>query len=247
MLVHLFYLGVWFWPTCKGLQIPLKIWFENLFGKLEKKWRIERNPLPIRPVQPGSACSSYRCWAARAEPEVPPPSSSRPRGPAQEAAAARPSLLFRWQSGPAVRCVFILPLHMYPIKVESRHCLRFFLSMHRMLALAVVSTKLDLVARRRHEYRCREPLYRVKQAAGCLLVVAKLPGTLCSFFSSFARCSWSPIPCREALTVFAASSVTSGLSSFGFEALGKFALSSWLELCRSYLLMWSKTPIRRFR
>jgi hypothetical protein len=77
--------------------------------------------------------------------------------------------------------------HTYPIKVESCYCLRFFSSMHRMLALAVVSTELDLVARRRHEYRCREPLYRVKQAVGCLLVVAKLPrsGTVCSFFSFF--------------------------------------------------------------
>jgi hypothetical protein len=57
--------------------------------------------------------------------------------------------------------------------------------MHRMLALVAASTELDLVARPPPRILVLEALHRIKQAAGYLSVVVKLPGPLCSFFSFF--------------------------------------------------------------
>jgi hypothetical protein len=73
MLVHLFYLGVCFCPTCKGLQIPLEILFENVFEKLEKKMENRKEPFTY---------SAYTARAGLLLPSLALGPSSRARSPA---------------------------------------------------------------------------------------------------------------------------------------------------------------------
>jgi hypothetical protein len=106
MLVHLFYLGVWFWPTWKGIQILLEIWFEKVFGKIRKtKWKIKRKPFTFFLL---GLCSPATLFLLAVGPSLFPFSLAPAWAGLGSSRGRAPSLRWRWRLDPACQPYLLL-------------------------------------------------------------------------------------------------------------------------------------------